>query len=83
MGSVNSIHNIYDNNTNNNTNDKNCLICWEETQKHNLVECHRCHIKLHDYCHDTYSANRGYTVCPHCQRVGTLGQDLYYKYNYK
>jgi hypothetical protein len=63
---------------------KNCLICNKKPEKHNLVQCHRCHIKLHDYCYEIHSANRTYSVCPNpgCKKVGTLGQDLYFKNKY-
>lgn len=80
MGNLSSIHKI---NYMNKKND-NCLICHKNTEKHNLVTCHKCHTKLHDYCYDKYSNNIGYTLCPNpeCQAVGTLGQELYYKNKY-
>lgn len=80
MGNFNSIHNMY----NKTYKYKNCLICNKTPEKHNLVQCHRCHIKLHDYCYDKHSISIEYTVCPNpdCQKVGTLGQELYYKHKY-
>ena len=80
MGNLSSIHKI---NYMNNKND-NCLLCNKKTEKHNLVQCHRCRIKLHDYCYDIHSAERTYAVCPNpkCQEVGALGQELYYKNKY-
>lgn len=77
MGNLNSIHNIYNSN-------KNCLLCKKKTELHNLVQCHKCHIKLHDYCYDIHSATRTYCVCPNpkCKKIGTLGQEFYYKNKY-
>jgi len=73
MGNLNSIHK-----------NPNCLLCNEKTELHNLVQCHKCHIKLHDYCYDNHSAERTYALCPNpkCQKEGTLGQELYYKNKY-
>jgi hypothetical protein len=82
MGNLNSIYKIY--NSNNKTKNPNCLLCNKKTELHNLVQCHRCHIKLHDYCYDIHSAERTYAVCPNpeCKKLGTLGQELYYKNKY-
>ena len=49
-----------------------CLICWEQINNIELVECTRCNIYLHAYCEETYREGKGYCKCPHCQRVGTL-----------
>lgn len=76
MGNLHSIHKIcYFN---------KCLLCNKKTELHNLVQCHRCHIKLHDYCYETYSVNLTYSLCPNpkCKKVGTLGQEFYYKNKY-
>ena len=79
MGNLNSIHKIYLYYIN-----KRCLLCKKKTEKHNLVNCHTCHIKLHDYCYDKYFNNCEYTLCPNpkCKKVGTLGQELFYKNKY-
>jgi len=75
MGNLNSIHKMYN---------KNCSLCNKKTELHNLVKCHRCHIKLHDYCYEKYSYGMQYTLCPNlkCKKIGTLGQELYYKNKY-
>lgn len=56
-------------------NDKQCLICWEQINIIDLVECTRCNIYMHAYCEETYRDRGGkrYCKCPHCQRVGTIG----------
>jgi len=80
MGNLNSIHHIY----NEKYKYKSCLLCNKKPDLHNLVQCHRCHIKLHDYCYEIHSANHTYCLCPNpkCQKIGTLGQELYYKNKY-
>lgn len=80
MGNLNSIYNMYNKKYTN----KNCSICNMKTELHNLVQCHRCHIKLHDYCYEKYSHGMEYTLCPNpeCQKIGTLGQEFYYKNKY-
>jgi len=80
MGNLNSIHYMY----NKKYKYKNCLICNKKPEKHNLLQCQLCFIKLHDYCYDKHSNNLGYTRCPNpgCQEVGALGQELYYKNKY-
>ncbi len=54
-------------------NDKQCLICWEQICIIDLVECTRCNIYMHAYCEETYRGGKRYCKCPHCQRVGTIG----------
>lgn len=56
--------------------DSKCLICWDEITCDTWARCMRCNILLHDNCETTYRTinNRNYCQCPHCQRVGTLGQ---------
>ena len=80
MGNLNSIHNMY----NKKYKYRSCLLCNKKPDLHNLVQCHRCHIKLHDYCYEIYSASHTYCLCPNpeCQKIGTLGQELYYKNKY-
>ena len=87
MGNLQSIHNMYNMSnmsnatSNTNTHSDNCLVCWEIIQKHNLVSCSRCNIQMHDFCYVNYNKikNYNYCICPHCQRVGTLGQELWHK----
>jgi hypothetical protein len=69
----------------NNINNDKCLICLKKVELENLVKCVRCAIKLHDYCFekDSDAKKLNYTKCPHCQRIGSLGQDLWYKYRYE
>jgi hypothetical protein len=51
----------------------NCLICWDEVDHIELIQCIRCNIHLHTYCEETYRGGKGYCKCPHCQQIGTLG----------
>ena len=50
-----------------------CLICWDQIDVTDLIECTRCNIHMHAYCEETFRGGKGYCKCPHCQRVGTLG----------
>lgn len=52
---------------------QNCLICWDEVDHIELVQCIRCNIHLHTYCEETYRGGKRYCKCPHCQQIGTLG----------
>ena len=52
-----------------------CLICWEQVEFIDKVQCIRCNIYLHAYCEETYRGGKGYCKCPHCQGIGTLGKD--------
>ena len=52
--------------------DNTCLICWEQVDRHKLIECFSCNIILHHHCEETYRGAKGYCKCPHCQVVGTL-----------
>ena len=86
MGNFNSIHYMYKTNKNNKNNkNNNCLICSKKVELEELVECTRCNIKMHDYCYENISKTKNltYTKCPNCPGVGTLGQELYYKYRYE
>jgi len=52
---------------------KDCLICWEQVDNNDCVQCIQCNIHLHTYCEETYRGEKGYCKCPHCQGIGTLG----------
>ena len=49
-----------------------CLICYDAMLKCNDVKCIRCDISIHSKCEKMYRNERGYSRCPHCQRIGTL-----------
>jgi hypothetical protein len=53
--------------------DGECFICWEKLDVKKHVKCVRCNISLHKTCESTYRNEKGYTKCPHCQRIGVLG----------
>lgn len=57
----------------NSINSENCLICWDEIDHIELVECTKCKIYMHSYCEEVFRGGKGYCKCPHCQRIGTLG----------
>jgi len=50
-----------------------CLICWDNIYSQNWCKCVRCNIILHDSCEETYRNEKGYTECPHCRRIGSIG----------
>ena len=59
----------------NTENNKTCLICWDYITADKWVMCVRCKILLHNECFekDRQIHNRNHCLCPHCQRVGSLG----------
>ena len=56
----------------NNINNENCLICWDEIDHIELVECTQCKIYMHSYCEEIFRGGKGSCKCPHCQSIGTL-----------
>jgi hypothetical protein len=50
-----------------------CLICLENISTQKWCKCIRCNIILHDVCEEIYRGKKGYTECPHCRRIGTIG----------
>ena len=52
-----------------------CIICWDQITCDTWAMCVQCKILLHCECETTYRTinNRNYCLCPHCQRVGSLG----------
>jgi ribosomal protein L37AE/L43A len=80
MGNSNSIHN----NTNNNNNNDKCIVCWKqniENIQNQLIYCSKCHMQMHELCYKNYNEIKNYNfyICPHCQRVGTLEEELWRK----
>ena len=57
------------------TKNRFCFVCRDELQmKLAHVQCVRCNVYMHESC---YVQNKvpdlGYTQCPSCQRIGTIG----------
>lgn len=69
--------------TNNNPTDNydNCIVCWDKIKRKHLITCIRCNVQMHNFCYEHFSKIKKYNVCvcPHCQRIGTLGQELWKK----
>jgi uncharacterized paraquat-inducible protein A len=72
MGSFISAHTMFSNNYNSNNNNKICFKCSKIIEDKTYIICVRCKIALHETCEKTYGFNY-YTVCPHCDRCGSLG----------
>jgi len=51
-----------------------CLICHDNINQHQYVECFACNITLHTDCEYTYRVqyNNNLCECIHCKRIGTL-----------
>jgi hypothetical protein len=58
-----------------NQKNKLCLICQENinTNTYEWCECIKCNIALHNFCEENYRANKKYTECPNCHKIGTIG----------
>lgn len=71
MGSFISAHAMFYNN-----NEKNkhriCYTCLKKIDDKTYVICVRCKIALHNHCEASYG-HKYYTVCPRCDRGGSLG----------
>lgn len=65
------------NSKSNNNDSVKCLICWDQIDSIDLVQCTRCTIHMHAYCEEIYRGKKGYCKCPHCQQVGTLAVGHY------
>jgi hypothetical protein len=81
MGSFISAHRMFQGNDSskgnnvNNSNNKNktiCFICSEHIQEKEHTVCVRCQIGIHNICEESYRTNKYFTVCPHCDRCGSL-----------
>jgi len=75
MGSFISSHKMfYDSNNSDKTNDstKKCYKCSKIIDETSYVICVRCTITLHNEC-EASSGHKYYTICPHCDRCGSLG----------
>ena len=70
MGSFISSHNMFGNKTNNST--KVCFKCSKIIDETSYVICVRCKIHLHCEC-EASSGHKYYTICPSCDRCGSLG----------
>jgi hypothetical protein len=68
MGSFISSAAMY---TNKNT-DKKCFTCSKKITEKTYIKCVRCDIFLHKQCEELTS-NKYYTICPRCDRCGSLG----------
>jgi len=58
----------------NNEKSKNriCYTCSKQIQDKTFIICVRCQISLHNKCEQSYG-HKYYTVCPRCDRGGSLG----------
>ena len=69
MGSFISSHAMYAGKSAKNT----CFLCSNQITENKYIKCVRCNILLHDDCEKQFS-NTCYTICPRCDRCGSLGQ---------
>ena len=71
MGSFISSHSIFSYNFNSNK-DRICYTCSKNIDDKTYIICVRCKIALHNDCEASYG-NKYFTVCPRCDRCGSLG----------
>lgn len=50
-----------------------CFLCSQQITEKTHIKCVRCNILLHNDCEKLHS-NTCYTICPKCDRCGSLGQ---------
>jgi hypothetical protein len=72
MGSFISAHNMFTSNNDAVSNKKACFKCSKKITDATYIICVRCKIALHNNCEETYG-NKYWTVCPRCDRCGSLG----------
>jgi hypothetical protein len=75
MGSFISSYKIFNCNNQSNKN-RTCYCCSKLIEDKTYIICVRCKIALHNDCEESYrcSSNIQYsTVCPRCDRCGSLG----------
>lgn len=54
---------------------KKCYNCHLFISSYELIRCVRCQVKLHYECYDNNygKTHKGYTQCPECHKIGTMG----------
>lgn len=75
QGKYNRNNNDIGNKNNNDIGNKNkaiCFICLEHIQEKEHTVCVRCQIGIHNICEESYRTNKYFTVCPRCDRCGSL-----------
>jgi hypothetical protein len=50
-----------------------CFICKDNVTVNTLTYCTRCNIVVHLICSRKFDKDRKYSMCPKCNRVGTMG----------
>ena len=70
MGSFISAHMMFHNK--NVINNEKCFSCSKIIDDKTYIICVRCKIALHNDCEACYG-HKYYTVCPRCDRCGSLG----------
>ena len=71
MGSFISANMMFHNKTE--KNDKKCFTCSKMIHDKTYIICVRCKIALHNDCESSYG-HKYYTICPRCDRGGSLGK---------
>ena len=73
MGNYISAHKMY---CDDNKNKTICFICSENIKEKQFTVCVRCNIGIHNICEELYRTNKYYTICPHCERCGSLATKI-------
>ena len=76
MGSFISAHKMFQSTDKNNYKNKNCFICSEHIKEKQYTVCVRCKIGIHNICEESYRTSKYYTVCPNCDRGGSLATNV-------
>jgi hypothetical protein len=71
MGSFISAHTMFTGYNEKNKH-RTCYSCSKKIDDISFIICVRCKIALHNDCEESYG-NKYYTVCPGCDKRGSLG----------
>ena len=52
---------------------RGCHYCNCDISSSELLTCVRCNINIHRNCYHSNNNEMGFTTCPRCSRVGTIG----------
>ena len=52
---------------------RGCHYCNCDISSSELLSCVRCNVNIHRYCYHSNNNEMGYTTCPRCSRVGSIG----------
>ena len=52
---------------------RGCHYCNCDISSSELLTCVRCNINIHRNCYHSNNNEMGFTTCPRCSRIGSIG----------